>query len=86
MLDDAAVEEDIPQPREDVDNWFRREIDERRIRLAENPDWLRNEAVRNERAGIGRVERVYLGVGPNGVGRVGIWDTVMQRYNIRDEE
>lgn len=86
MLDDAAVEEDIPQPREDVDNWFRREIDERRIRLAENPDWLRNEAARNERAGIGRVERVYLGAGPNGVGRVGIWDPVMQRYIIRDEE
>ena len=29
-------------------------------------------------------DRIALGVGTNGVGRVGIWDPVMRRYNITE--
>lgn len=63
VLDDAAVEEDVPEPEpqeDDPEPW-----DEfmERIRRQE----LEHDRVR-------------------GVRRVGIWDPVMQRYNIRDEE
>lgn len=66
VLDDAAVEEAVPEP-------------------AEEP-WDDFVARQRAREVLQAARRVDLGVGLNGVRRVGIWDPVMQRYNIRDEE
>ena len=96
VLDDAAVEEDgpdpFPQPRNEDDIWMQRQVEEARARLAQDQDWLRREVIRNERAMNQRpdrpepVPRIHLGVGRNGLQQVGIWDAVMRRYIIRDEE
>lgn len=49
MLDDAAVEEDGPEPRNEDDVWMERQIEAARARLRENREWLNHEAIRNDR-------------------------------------
>ena len=97
MLDQAIPEpqpeEDGPEPWDDFMERIRRqELARDRAREAfraaheageRDREMLRGNqwAPRPEPA-----DRVALGVGPNGVRRVGIWDPAMRRYNIRDEE
>ena len=91
MLDDAVPE---PQPVEE-DTWgnfVRREMERTRaieaIQAAREAGERDREMLRgNQRPDRpDRVERIHLGVGRNGLQQVGIWDPVMRRYNIRDEE
>ena len=86
MLDDAAVEENGPEPEPQPRNgdyvWMERQLEEARARLAERARMERNQRPdRPEPA-----PRIHLGVGRNGLQQVGIWDAVMRRYIIRDEE
>lgn len=79
MLEDGPEPE--PQPEPDDNAWMQAEVEAARARIAERALMDRAARPRPEPAA-----RIDLGIGLTGARRIGTWDPVMRRYNIRDEQ
>lgn len=82
------LDEDIPEPQPAEEPW---DDFVARQRAREVLQAAREEEERDREMLIGTrpgqpARRVPVGVGPNGVRRVAVYDPITGRYNIRDEE
>lgn len=84
VLDDIGVAEPQPEPpaEEPWEDFVARQRAREAVQAAREARAVDRGIIRGNQW----PDRVAVGVGPNGVRRVGVYDPITGRYNTRDEE